>query len=516
MRIVRLAAAYLASRPLLTALNVAMLALGVATITFLLLVTHQAEERLARDAKPVDLVVGAKGSPLQLILSTVFHADVPTGNIGLEESRAIAANPMVASATPLALGDSFRGHRIVGHRRLLPRALRREARAGPLFAGEMEAVVGSEVARRHGLAVGAQLTGAHGLAAAGPAHDDHPYRVVGILAPTGTVVDRLVLTSVESVWHVHEEHAPARKPEITALLIRYAHAARRRHASARDQREHGDAGGLAGLRERAPARSRGRRRRRPCSGSPSCSWRAPRSRSSSRSPRRCRSGATTSPCCEPSARARVARGAHAGRRRDAPGGRRYTGPRSRTWRDARAGAVARRPPASWPLTGLAWVRGRGVCSPRRSSESGRSPASCPRCRPIPAIRRASSQNDRSEPPMAHSGPLRRTLVALLAALAAGGALALPAAGSRRSRPAQGGFWIGARSRAGRHGPLAAPAVHEDGAEGRQEVRPVLPEGGEGARQAAGEALRLHDAARPGEEAEALPAVGLSARIARSA
>jgi putative ABC transport system permease protein len=85
----------------------------------------------------------------------------------------------------------------------------------------MDAVVGSEVARRHGLAVGARIAGSHGLAMAGPAHDDHPYTVTGILAPTATVVDRLVVTSVESVWHVHESHATSR-PEITALLIRYA------------------------------------------------------------------------------------------------------------------------------------------------------------------------------------------------------------------------------------------------------------------------------------------------------
>jgi putative ABC transport system permease protein len=220
VRIARLALAYLASRPLATALNVAMLALGVATIAFLLLVTHQAEERLTRDARAVDLVVGAKGSPLQLILSTVFHADVPTGNIGLDESRSIATNPMVASATPLALGDSFRGHRIVGTDASFLALHDAKLAQGRMFEAEMEAVVGAEVARRQGLALGAPLTGAHGLAASGPAHGDHPYRVVGILAPAGTVADRLVLTSVESVWHVHEEHAPARK-EITALLIRY-------------------------------------------------------------------------------------------------------------------------------------------------------------------------------------------------------------------------------------------------------------------------------------------------------
>jgi putative ABC transport system permease protein len=219
--ILRLAAAYLASRPLLTALNAAMLALGVATITFLLLVTHQAEERLARDAKPVDLVVGAKGSPLQLILSTVLHADVPTGNIALDEAERIVANPMVAAATPLALGDSFRGHRIVGTDASFLALYDAKLAQGALFAKEMEAVVGSEVARRHGLAAGAAITGSHGLAASGPAHGDHPYRVVGVLAPTGSVIDRLVVTSVESVWHVHESHAPPR-PEITALLVRYA------------------------------------------------------------------------------------------------------------------------------------------------------------------------------------------------------------------------------------------------------------------------------------------------------
>jgi putative ABC transport system permease protein len=221
VKLARLAFAYLASRPLLTALNVTMLALGVATITFLLLFTDQAEERLTRDAKPVDLVVGAKGSPLQLILSTVFHADVPTGNIALRDAEAIVAHPMVASATPLALGDSYRGHRIVGTDASYLGLYAATFAKGALFAKDMDAVVGAEVARRHGLALGAQLTGSHGLAQAGPAHADHPYTVTGILAPTGTVIDRLVITSVESVWHVHEHNAAA-PPEITALLIRYA------------------------------------------------------------------------------------------------------------------------------------------------------------------------------------------------------------------------------------------------------------------------------------------------------
>jgi len=229
----RLAFAYLASRPLATILHVLMLALGVATAAFLLLFTSQAEERLARDAKPVDLVVGAKGSPLQLILSSVFHVDMPTGNIGLEESKAISRHPMVASATPVALGDSFRGHRIVGTDESFLGLYEAKVVAGRAFRDEMEVVLGSEVARRHRLAPGAKIVGSHGLAQAGPGHDEDPFEVVGVLAPTGTVIDRLVLTPVESVWHVHEHHGgaqpapPAAAPtqggrlEITALLVKY-------------------------------------------------------------------------------------------------------------------------------------------------------------------------------------------------------------------------------------------------------------------------------------------------------
>lgn len=231
MTLYRLAAAYLADRKLLTALHVVMLALGVGTLVFLILFTNQAEDRLTRDARPVDLVVGAKGSPLQLILSSVFHADVPTGNIPLAEAEKIARHPMVASSTPLALGDSYRGYRIVGTDASYPALYDAKLAKGVMFAGEMEVVLGAEVARRHPLDVGAKLVGSHGLAASGPAHEDHPYKVVGILEATGTVLDRVVLTSVESVWHVHEHQQgggtlpagamPGAGPEITALLIRY-------------------------------------------------------------------------------------------------------------------------------------------------------------------------------------------------------------------------------------------------------------------------------------------------------
>ena len=224
MSLVRLAWAYLAARPLLTLLHVLLLALGMATLVFLLLFTSQAQQRLERDAKGIDLVVGAKGSPLQLILSSIYHADIPTGNISLEEAQALAKNRLVATAVPVSLGDSFRGHRIVGTDAGFFALYGATLARGTMFAGEMEAVLGSETARRTGLDAGSTFSGAHGLAQASTSeHADHPYKVTGVLAPTGTAVDRLVLTSLESVWEVHGGHgAPAAGLEITALLVRYA------------------------------------------------------------------------------------------------------------------------------------------------------------------------------------------------------------------------------------------------------------------------------------------------------
>src|SRR5690242_9624619 len=188
-----------------------------------MLATAQIEERMTRDARGIDLVVGAKGSPMQLVLSAVFHLDVPTGNIPLTEATKLAANRAVKKAIPLALGDSYRGFRIVGSSHDYPAHYGARIADGGLWAAPMEAVLGAEVAARSGLKIGATFTGAHGLGEGGDEHEKEAYKVVGILAPGGTVLDRLVLTSIESVWEVHEHggQAPAQR-EITALLVQYA------------------------------------------------------------------------------------------------------------------------------------------------------------------------------------------------------------------------------------------------------------------------------------------------------
>ena len=222
MNLPAISLAYLRARPLATALNLLLLALGIATITLLLLATAQLEERMGSDARGIDLVAGAKGSPMQLVLSAIFHLDAPTGNIPLADAQALARSPAVKKSIPLALGDSFRGHRIVGTSHDYPAHYGAKLAAGQLWNAPMEAVLGAEVAAKARLAVGSTFTGAHGLAEGGDLHEQEPFKVVGVLAPTGTVLDRLVLTSIESVWEIHEHGGAMQRKEITALLIQYA------------------------------------------------------------------------------------------------------------------------------------------------------------------------------------------------------------------------------------------------------------------------------------------------------
>ena len=226
MNLARIAYAYARKSPLTTLLNLALLMLGVATVTLLLLLTTALDERLKRDAAGIDLVVGAKGSPLQLVLAGVFHVDVPPGNIPLAEIAKLRANPLVRDVVPIAMGDSFRGYHIIGTEPKLLELYGARIAQGDLWTAPLQAVLGAEVARRSG----DSFAGSHGLAEGGGVHADEPYRVVGVLAASGNVVDRLVLTSVESVWKVHEHEAEeqGKAPvdgaprEVTMGLVRYA------------------------------------------------------------------------------------------------------------------------------------------------------------------------------------------------------------------------------------------------------------------------------------------------------
>ena len=226
----RLIIAQLLRKPLQTVLAVVLLALGIATLVFVVLVQGQLSRQLARDAQGIDLVVGAKGSPLQLILSAVYHIDVPTGNVPVAAIDQLRANRLIAQVIPVSLGDNFRGFRIVGTEPALIEHYGGRLAAGALWTAPMQAVIGAEVALVTGLSIASTFSGAHGLIESGAMHEESNYSVVGILMPTGTVLDRLVITDKASVWRVHEgEPASAdertileAEREVTALLVRYA------------------------------------------------------------------------------------------------------------------------------------------------------------------------------------------------------------------------------------------------------------------------------------------------------
>lgn len=239
MNLISLVWNYLKAKPLNTILNVFLLALGIAVITVLLLFNNQLNEKISANAKGIDLVVGAKGSPLQLILCSIFHIDFPTGNIKLSEAEKVVRHRMVKKAIPLALGDSYKGYRIVGTNHDYPGLYKVVLASGDWWKSDLEVTIGVTVSELAHLKIGDAFASAHGLTTDGHAHEEHLYRVTGILKRSNTVVDNLILTNIESIWKMHEiledstwvpVHPSSIVPsvdagdslrEVTSLLIQY-------------------------------------------------------------------------------------------------------------------------------------------------------------------------------------------------------------------------------------------------------------------------------------------------------
>jgi putative ABC transport system permease protein len=220
MNLVTLSLAGLRGARLTHTLNILVLALGLGTVTLLLLVSAALTDRLVRDGRGIDLVVGAKGSPLQLVLSAVYQADVPTGNIPLDAVETLRRDPLVDQAVPLAMGDSVGRYRIVGTTPEYIGLYGATLSRGALWQRPMEAVLGADAAAHLHLGIGDKFVGAHGVNGNGPKHVEFPYTVTGILRPSGSVIDRLTLTAVESVWEIHARPGEPQAPrEVTAVLL---------------------------------------------------------------------------------------------------------------------------------------------------------------------------------------------------------------------------------------------------------------------------------------------------------
>jgi len=192
----------------------ALTVLSIGLSTFLLLgierIRTEVRESFSQSVSGTDLIVGARTSPIQLLLYSVFRIGEATNNLSWSSVQAITGHPAVAWAVPISLGDSHRGFPVLGttrdyfeHFRHGERQALRFQQGAP-FAQLFEAVPGAEVAERLGYRVGDRITLSHGLSEVSLAeHADKPFVVTGILARTGTPVDRTVHVSLEAIEAIH-------------------------------------------------------------------------------------------------------------------------------------------------------------------------------------------------------------------------------------------------------------------------------------------------------------------------
>ena len=226
MNLLQLSWANLKDKKLNSFLSTLLLTLGIGIISLLLLLNKQLEDQFRKNLRGIDMVVGAKGSPLQLILSSIYQIDAPTGNIPLAEVEKLARNPMVKAAIPLSMGDNYHGFRIVGTTSQYAEHFGGELEDGSLFSKSMEVAIGYKVAEGSGLKLGDTFAGSHGFDQEGEAHGSHLYVVKGIFKPSGSVLDQLILTDISSVWDIHADHGheaeeEVHEKEVTSALITF-------------------------------------------------------------------------------------------------------------------------------------------------------------------------------------------------------------------------------------------------------------------------------------------------------
>jgi putative ABC transport system permease protein len=219
----------LLAKPVQSGLTVLIVAATIAMLALVTLLSAGTHNGLVRATEPFDLIVGAKGSPNQLVLNTVFLQDAPIGNVSHEIYEELAANPLVASAIPLAFGDNYKGYTIVGsgngifeHQPKVGREEWLQLTEGRPFTQPFEAVVGAKAAKKLGLRLGDEFKSVHGFIPGGHVHDNS-YHVVGILQAVNGPYDQAILVPIESIWLAHEKHEHEAELEVTEESHEHEH-----------------------------------------------------------------------------------------------------------------------------------------------------------------------------------------------------------------------------------------------------------------------------------------------------
>lgn len=218
------------SKPLYSFLSIFTLSLSIMLLLGIQQLKFSFKNQIENNLGNIDLVIGAKGSPLQLVLASILHLDNPTGNISYEEAKKIGTHPIVASAVPISYGDNYKNYRIVGTTKEYMSIYNAELNTGRAVKASLEVVLGATVAQKLNLKIGDTLLIAHGLIDNSIDVHSDKLMIVGVLKPTQKVIDRLIITNLESVWDVHEhEHHNHHETheqhedhkEITSLLVTF-------------------------------------------------------------------------------------------------------------------------------------------------------------------------------------------------------------------------------------------------------------------------------------------------------
>ena len=206
MNIFKLSIKNIVSKPLNSILSLALLIFGIGIISLMLQLNSLIKTQMDNNLKGIDMVVGAKGSPLQLILSAVYHIDSPTGNISVEDAKKIKNNRMVGSSIDLLYGDNYKGYRIVGTEQKFLDLYKAKIKEGRKWENPFEVVVGSKIYSKLNINIDDELVSSHGLRETGEEHADQLFKVVGLLEPSNSVIDQLIVTSPQSIWDLHDDH----------------------------------------------------------------------------------------------------------------------------------------------------------------------------------------------------------------------------------------------------------------------------------------------------------------------
>jgi putative ABC transport system permease protein len=207
-------------------LSILLMTFGIAVISLLINTTKQIQEKFSKNVSGIDMVIGAKGSPLQVILAGIYQIDSPTGNIPLDETMAIGRNPLIKEILPLSMGDNFKGLRITGCTPKYLNHFNAEFDNGHIFKDQLDVVLGASSAQKLNLKLNDTFVSAHGLDEEGEKHNENKYKVVGILKYNNSVLDNLILTDLSSIWLMHEEghvdgEVEEHPKEITTALVKF-------------------------------------------------------------------------------------------------------------------------------------------------------------------------------------------------------------------------------------------------------------------------------------------------------